>query len=397
MIVTLTINEIKKLMKRKKTVITLIAFILLTSVIAYGTYRDSLNMKKYNSVEFRQKNIEESIKHEKEFLGDPTIPEEHKKNSKENIAQMEQELAKIKLEASGKPVHWKTQLKEQIDEMEKNYSEKNNPDYNEMIKMELQKSKYLYNNNIRPQNEYDFNGFKFISALFMILGTIFLAVGVMIFTADMVSGEFTPPTMKVLLTQPVSRAKVLASKFIAVVLTSTFLIVLVELLAFLIVGLLFGFGNSKYPVIVGTKYAWDLSKTAFGGHPLIQVAGSSYIITMGAFVARMLLMQILFIIACASVAFMFSSVLKSSMVSVSLSIVFIVAVTILQELPFLRRLTPYLFTSYGMTGEVLTGQIISRYNNPYVTPALGIGTLIATTVICYIISHLVFTKRDILI
>ena len=400
MIFILISNEVKKLMRRKKTVIIFAAFVLLTVAIGYGSYKDNLNRKQWDSPEFRQKNIEESIKYMKQDLENSSLTELDKKGVKQNIVGMEKELAQIKLEVSGKTVDWKITLKEKIDSTEKDLNDNNivlDTNQKDVMKLELQRDKYLYDNNIKPESSNTFDGFNFIKTLFIVLGTIFIAVGVMVFTGDIVSGEFTPPTMKILLTQPVSRAKVLASKFIAVVGVAVFLILAVEILSFLIMGLIFGFGNPNYPIITGTIYKWDLAQSAYGGHPLVAVAGSSYIISTGQFVVRMFLMQTLFIITCASVGFMLSSILKSSMVSVSVSIVIVVAFTILIQMPALKNLAQYIFTSYGTVGYILTGEAAMRYNNPYVSTSFGIGTLIVTSIVCYLISHIVFTRKDILI
>lgn len=400
MIFILVSNEVKKLMMRKKTIIIFAAFVLLTIAIGYGTYRDNLNSKQWNSPEFRQRNIEESINQRKLNLEDPKTSEQDKKFGKEEIVNMEHELSQIKLELSGKTVDWKISLKEKIDILQKKINDKSavmDPREKDGMQLELQKSQYLYANNIKPQDENDLNAINFIKTLFMVLGTIFIAVGVMVFTGDIVSGEFTPPTMKILLTQPVSRAKVLVSKFIAVAGMATLLILTVEILSFFIMGLIFGFGNSNYPVITGTIYKWDLTQSVYGGHPLVAVAGSSYIISTGQFMLRMFLLQTLFILTCVSVGFMLSSIVKSSMVSVSVSIVVVVAVTILLQMPALKKLAQYVFTSYGAVGQILTGESAMRYNNPHVSTAFGIGVLIGTSIVCYLISHVVFTKKDILI
>ncbi|WP_163195807.1 hypothetical protein [Clostridium thermarum] len=41
--------ETFKLFKRTKTWVVIIAFILLTALLAYGSYRDTQNAKRYNS------------------------------------------------------------------------------------------------------------------------------------------------------------------------------------------------------------------------------------------------------------------------------------------------------------------------------------------------------------
>jgi ABC-2 type transport system permease protein len=400
MIFILISNEVKKLMRRKKTIIIFAAFVLLTVAIGYGSYRENLNRKQWDSPEYRQKNIEESIKYMKQDMENPNSSEDTKKFNKENIANMEQELSQIKLEVSGKHVDWKVQLKDQIDNVEKTLNDKNlglpSSDKDRM-KLELQQLQYLYDNNIEPESRSTLDAFSFIKTLFMVLGTIFIAVGVMVFTGDIVSGEFTPPTMKILLTQPVSRAKVLASKFIAVAGVAIILILVVEILSFIIMGLIFGFGNPNYPMITGTLYKWDLAQSAYGGHPLVAVAGSSYIISTGAFVLKMFLLQTLFIITCVSVAFMLSSIVKSSMVSVSVSIVIVVAFTILLQMPALAKFAQYIFTSYGTVGQIFTGDVVMGYNNPHITTSFGIGTLLVTSIVSYLISHIVFTRKDILI
>jgi ABC-2 type transport system permease protein len=401
MIFILISNEVKKLMRRKKTIIIFAAFVLLTVAIGYGSYKENLNRKQWDSPEYRQQNLEDSIKYRKQDLENSNTSEEDKKYGKQEIANMEEELSRIKLELSGKPVDWKISLKEQIDNTEKTLNDKSivlDTNQKDRMKLELQQNQYLYDNNIKPENGSTLDAFSFIKILFMVLGTIFIAVGVMVFTGDIVSGEFTPPTMKILLTQPVSRAKVLASKFIAVAGVAIILILAVEILAFLIMGLIFGFGNPNYPIITGTLYKLDLTQSVYGGHPLVAVAGSSYIISTGAFVLKMFALQTLFIITCVSFGFMLSSIVKSSMVSVSLSIVTVVAFTILlQMMPALKKFAQYIFTTYGTVGQVLTGEVVMSYNNPHVTTSFGIGTLIVTSIVCYLISHIVFTKKDILI
>jgi len=161
--------------------------------------------------------------------------------------------------------------------------------------------------------------------------------------------------------------------------------------------LIFGFGNANYPITTGTTYKWDLAKSIHGGHPLLAVENSSHIITTGAFIVKMFLMQTLFLITCVSVGFMLSTVVKSSMVSISLGTVGVIAITILIEMPALSKLAQYFFTSYGRVGQVLTGEIVIGYQNPNITTTFGIATLIITSVVCYLISHIVFTKKDILI
>ncbi|QAT41103.1 ABC transporter permease subunit [Clostridium sp. JN-9] len=402
-------NEMIKLFRRKKTYIVLIAFILLTAAICYGSFKMDENRKKYNNPEFKIKNLQESLnymKRDKENVpqsikDDANALEQYNKNIDANIERTENEINALKdaIASGSKEIDWRTQLKNEISAGEEQLKNSNIPDrYKAQQKLELSKKNYLLNNDIKPADE-EFNGFNFVITLIRQLGSIFLAVGVIVFSTDIVSGECTPPTLKFLLIQPVSRTKVLLSKFISVVISAIVLIISVELLFMVIVGLWKGFGNANYPMFVDTLYQFDLSKVEGSGvHPLIQVAGSTHIITISQYLIRMFLLQILYIIACTSFAFLISSLFKSSMVSMGLSIVAVIALTVLvQGIPGLLKVAPFMFTSYGEITPLIDGTAAGAFQNPSITYTFGITVLIIWSVACYLISHFVFNKKDILI
>ncbi|MDF2880563.1 MAG: putative transporter, permease protein [Clostridiaceae bacterium] len=402
-------NEIIKLFSRKKTYIVFAAFIFLTAAICYGSFKMDENRKKYNSPEFRVKNLQESLnymKRDKENIPeaikkDSKALEEYNNNIDANIERTENEIKNLKdtIASGNKEIDWKKQLKDDITSKEEELKNSNIPDrYKEQQKMDISKKKYLLNNEIKPADE-EFNGFNFAIALISQLGTIFLAVGVIVFSTDIVSGECTPPTLKFLLIQPVSRAKVLLSKFISVVISAIVLILSVELLFMIIVGLWKGFGSAHYPMFVDTLYQFDLSKVAENGtHPLIQIANSTHIITISQYLIRMFLLQVVYIVACTSFAFLISSLFKSSMVSMGLSIVAVIALTVLvRGIPGLLKIAPVMFTSYGEITTLIDGTAAQAFQNPSITLAFGVTILIIWSVVCYLISHFVFIKKDILI
>ena len=199
-----------------------------------------------------------------------------------NIKSLEAEIQQIKVNPVIVHTNWKENLRTSIQNIEKTpQSTTLSAMMREQNNNELQIDKYLLNNNIKPMNDYIFNGINYVQTLFKTLGIIFLAVGVAIFSSDMVSGEYTPATAKFLLTQPISRAKILFSKYVTSVLSSIILICVIELIAFLIVGIFAGFGNMNYPVIVGQRFQYDLSYlNQAGGHDLMAIAGTAFIIPM---------------------------------------------------------------------------------------------------------------------
>lgn len=225
-----------------------------------------------------------------------------------------------------------------------------------------------------------------------------LGIGLAIFMSDIVSGECTPATLKFLLIQPVSRGKVLLSKFISIVLASLAMILSLEGIAFLVIGLLKGFGNSNYPMNYGTKYIFDLGNIQNGANPLIEVANSASMISLSNFTLKAILLQCLFIVACCTFIFMISTLVKSSMISMAICTGTLIGCSILNEaLPQFRKVSFLLFSSYGDSASLLDGSISVFFNKPNVTMQFGVIVMISWIVICYLISHLVFSKKDILI
>ena len=397
--ITLIKNEVIKLIYRKKTLVTLIAFILLIGLIGFGLY--SQNKANQRNMDPKQQiiNLQYNIDSFNNEINRKGITDADKQMYKDNIVSLEAQIKSLQ----DNPIattDWKGYLKDQIQNDEKTLQDSSTPPSQKgYINKNLFMNKYLLANNIKPEDQNAFNAVNYIKAIFQLLGMIFLAVGLAIFTSDMVAGEYTPATAKFLLTQPVSRSKVLSSKFITAVVSSILLICFVEIIAFVVVGLISGFGNMNYPVLVGERFKLDLSYlNQTGGHDLIAIANTAFIIPMYKFLFEALMMQILFIIACVSFVFMLSTVVKSSMVAMSISIVTIIAVTILQNVSTVtRNLATYTFLIYGNVPSSLTGEYASSLQAPHITLAFIIIMLIIWTILSYVVAHLVFVKRDILI
>lgn len=400
---TLIKNEMIKLFSRKKTWVVFICFILLTGFITFGVYKECQFSKKYSSPEYKIQMYKESkerlVKDKEEIEKNPTQSKRNAMDIEQSIKEMDE---RIKLEEENLKkgtVDWKQQLKDDINDLEKSIESDQVPSHaKEGMKIKLKELKYLQEHNIKPAENYEFTGIRFVRELSAILGAIFLIIGILVFSTDMVSGECTPPTLKFLLIQPVSRGKVLLSKFIAIAISSLILILSTELLFFLGVGLFNGFGSFDYPVLTGTLYKIDLSTVENGVHPLMEVVGSTKIIPMWQNLINMLLLQGLFIITAVAFAFLISSVFKSSMVSMAVGIVSIIAIMVLtQAIGVVKKVAQFIFIIYGAPESLLQGNLAMQFNNVNMTTSTAIIVMIASTVVCYIISHLIFTKKDILI
>ncbi|HEX3023011.1 MAG TPA: ABC transporter permease subunit, partial [Lachnospiraceae bacterium] len=97
---------------------------------------------------------------------------------------------------------------------------------------------------------HEMKGFNFLYLAFKELFPMVALLIVMLILADCMSSERDSGSYKFLLLQPISRGKVLMGKAIAAVITSLAAILLPFLLSFLLIGVVNGFGSSKYQVLM---------------------------------------------------------------------------------------------------------------------------------------------------
>ena len=73
----------------------------------------------------------------------------------------------------------------------------------------------------------------------------------MIVAIDIVSGERSDGTMKMLLTRPIRRWKILLSKYVTMLFFISLILFLVGLFAYILSGLVFGYSGWNLPVLTG--------------------------------------------------------------------------------------------------------------------------------------------------
>lgn len=87
--------------------------------------------------------------------------------------------------------------------------------------------------------------------------SLFFPLLVVVLAADIVSGEHSLGTIKLLLTRPVPRWKILMSKYLALVLGISLVMLLTAVLGYVISGTVFGYQGFTMPVLTGFKIQGD--------------------------------------------------------------------------------------------------------------------------------------------
>lgn len=394
-------NEFEKMIFRRKLLITFLCLTLLAGFISFGIYKSKEAQKKYSDPKFMIENLTQDINRMKAER-DSTSGNDNKAKEDYNrmISDMEKQLEELNLQLNAQKLDWRESLTQENKRLEESKNMNDRPDAENQltyINNQIERNKYFLEHNIKPKDSFNVNGYDLTIELISILGSFFIILITALLSADIVSGEYTPPTMKILLTRPVSRTKILLSKYITAIVSAVMVVISVELLVFLVTGLIFGFGDGAYPAFVGTRYKYNPIKSAELGNQIIQIAGSTYIIPLWKYFIKILAMQVIYIASAVSFFFLLSTVLKSSMISMAVGILISISLFLITQTGYLSKISPYIFVVYGDTPNIITGEIARRVNNPITSPTFAIITLLIWAIICYGISHLVFRKKDILI
>ena len=194
--INLVQNEMLKLVRKKKLVVVALIIGILISVFTYAQYKEA------------QRTLER--------LGD---------------------------------VDWRTTLQQQIiDTQNRLTSSRISDEWKSQLQLRIQQQQYYLDHNVNPMEP---GAPTFMREFAKNSIDLFLPLMVMIIAADLVSSERSAGTVKLLLTRPVKRWKILLSKYITLVLAVSFIIVLFGMFSYLISGLVFGYQGWTAPVITG--------------------------------------------------------------------------------------------------------------------------------------------------
>jgi len=202
---------------------------------------------------------------------------------------------------------------------------------------------------------------------------IVVTVLTVIIAGDSVAGEFTDGTIKLLLIRPVSRSKILLSKYISAMGFALLLLIVLFASAFLVSGIMHGFHD------LGVPYVYASSDGAVHETNIIQHSICTY------------LFQAVQMVMVVTLAFMISVLTRSSSISIALSVgIMFAGTSIVGFLAQFNWAKYYLFENTDLT-QYLAGSP----NIPGMTMTFSIAVIIVYFIIFNVFSWTVFTKKDV--
>ncbi|SDE06632.1 ABC-2 type transport system permease protein [Paenibacillus sp. UNCCL117] len=202
---------------------------------------------------------------------------------------------------------------------------------------------------------------------------VLITLFTVIVAGDSMAGEFSTGTIKLLLIRPARRLKIMASKYIAMIQFGLLLLVLLFVISVLTNGLLYGFEDLDLPLLdfdaSGQIVEKNMFATLWQTYLLNGVATIMYV----------------------TMAFMISTVFRSSSLAIGFSIFALFASMMLLEV-----LQPYAWSKYLLLANLDLTQYF--HGKPYqegMTLTFSVMMLLVYYLLFNLTSWLVFTRRDV--
>lgn len=360
----LIFNEIVKLIKGKLLIIA-IGLAILFSIFAVFQQSDYLK-------EVRDKHpkmIEKYIQSTEEKLRDPTLTEEQSKVYNHVL-----ESYKIMKEANQKK--------------HDAFQEENQK--TECLEAQRLEEDYLKKNGIEPEDIYTINAYTILLRVLVSSEFIIIFLIVALLGGGIVSNEYQPATIKMLVTRTIPRWKILASKYITLLISTTFIALIALVVTFVWSGLQFGWGEANYPISLGAQFMFD-------GNPIaIFKEGSIHIISRWIFTTAASAHTVFVCIVTATLAFAISSIITRKVLSLIISFMGVIGIYLLSMIFDVRSSVGIVnFMSYFALDPIWTGGLLSKAMNGNITVSFAEGILTIWLFVTLAVSFIVFTRRDV--
>jgi ABC-2 type transport system permease protein len=274
---------------------------------------------------------------------------------------------------------WRVAVQSQIvDITNRLSSSRMSEDLKKRLQIILKQQQYYLDHDINPSEP---GAPTFMRMFIENAGTMFIPLLVMVIASDLVSSEHSLGSIKLLLTRPVKRWKILLSKYITLILSVSMILAIAAICSYMISGVVIGYKGLNAPVMIGfsaeggnldTSHVRIISQWKF----LFMEFGLAW------FVAAVV----------GTLSFMLSVLIRSTAAGMGVMLAALIAGSILSNMVSSWESAKYLF----MVNLNLTGYL-SGAAPPIegMTLLFSIGVLAAWWLAALSISFFVFTRKDI--
>lgn len=274
---------------------------------------------------------------------------------------------------------WRVQVQQQImDYTERMNSPRMVEEWKRWFQVSVQTLQYHLDHDINPSAP---NAVSFTKEFLAQAVGLFLPLMIMVIASDLVSSERSAGTIKLLLTRPVQRWRVLLSKYLALSFYVSLTLLAALLLSYLISGLFFGYEGWRLPVLVG-----------------FDVIGTEVMMNQVQMIPqwKFMLMELGLIwyscMAVACITLMVSVLVRSTAAGMGIMLAALISGSILVNMVSSWEQAKYFFMVNLSTINYLTGELPPITG---MTLEFSLINLMIWSIGSVVVSFLVFTKQDI--
>lgn len=273
---------------------------------------------------------------------------------------------------------WRVSLQQQIVDTQNRLNNSRLPEeWREWLKVRVEQQQYYLDHNINPNAP----GAPTFTRAFIEQGiTLFVPLLVMIVAIDIVSGERSDGTIKMLLTRPIRRWKVLLSKYVTMVLFVSLILLLVGIISYLLSGIVFGYSGWTLPVLTGFVIENDSLNTNF-----VHLVPQWMYILMAYGLAWFVAVVI------GTISFMISVLIRNTPAGMGVMLAGLIAGNILSNFATSWEGAKYIFSVNLSLTDYLSGQLPALKG---LSMSFSLLNLTAWAAISLFVSFFVFTRQD---
>ncbi|RFU65346.1 ABC transporter permease [Peribacillus glennii] len=274
---------------------------------------------------------------------------------------------------------WRAALQQQIIDIQNRLgSSRMSDDWREQLQITLKQQQYYLDHNINPTEP---GAPSFMRMFVENSSDLFIPLLVMIIASDLVSSEHSLGSIKLLLTRPVKRWKILLSKYITLLLAISMIIAMVGLLSYILSGIVFGYKGMNAPIITG----FTISEGNLDTSEVRLVEQWKFLLMdfgLVCFVA----------VVVGTLAFMLSVLIRSTAAGMGVMLAALISGAILSNMVSSWESAKYLF---------MVNLKLTNYLNGVAPPIEGMTLFSSLSVLLFwwaaalVVSFVIFTKEDV--
>lgn len=416
-------NEWTKLLYRRRFWVTGILALLTVALFSVITYHDHKNETSYNPVQQTRLAIS-GVKQQIAQLEQSTrVPSKTGHSSsgqsqpgqlsadqrRQQLQFLKQDLSQLRnqLHTLSQPSHvdWQAQQKATIAQLTATIKQlqsgvQSAATRNQIgqMQMQIKQTQYILDHHIQPRQNNVESAYQYITHFEDVAAHIFLPLLVVILVTDMISGEASDGTIKLLLVRPVSRTKILLGKWIVSLMGSVLMTVVFFAAIWLVAVAIAGPGGASDPVFTNVHYTFE-TELMPGTTQLETLAiphlEHAVIVSQVTFFVTGIFYTALAMMVVATIGLFCSVLFRSAMASTAIAMGTVVIGFIVAMMAQRQSWVAWLFPTHLDLWQNWSGQLsVASYQN--MTLTVGLIVLAVWTIVALVVSVWQFARRDVL-